>query len=145
MYDEVSAGAVLCRIKENTDIKYLILNYNYGHWDFPKGNIEQGETEIDTVHREISEETGITDLKILEGFREQISYRYRKKSKLVSKAVIYYLAETQSDKIILSFEHINYQWLDYEQSLKKLSFENSKNVLKLANQYLTDTHYIKQS
>lgn len=145
MYDEVSAGAVLCRIKENNDIKYLILNYNYGHWDFPKGNIEQGETEIDTVHREISEETGITDLKILEGFREQISYRYRKKSKLVSKAVIYYLAETQSDKITLSFEHINYQWLDFEQSLKKLSFENSKNVLKLANQYLTDAHYIKQS
>lgn len=145
MYDEVSAGAVLCRIKENNDIKYLILNYNYGHWDFPKGNIEQGETEIDTVHREISEETGITDLKILEGFREQISYRYRKKSKLLTKAVIYYLAETQSDKITLSFEHINYQWLDYEQSLKKLSFENSKNVLKSANQYLIDTHYIKQS
>lgn len=136
MYDEISAGAVLYLNDEGPEIKYLILNYSYGHWDFPKGNIEEGETELDTVFREISEETGITDIRIIQGFRQQISYKYRKKSKLVNKAVIYYLAETKSKQVVLSFEHNNFGWYTFDQALVKLSFENSKKVLRSANQVL---------
>ena len=66
MYDEISAGAVLYLKDEGPEIKYLILNYSYGHWDFPKGNIEAGETELETVFREIAEETGIKDVQIIE-------------------------------------------------------------------------------
>lgn len=137
MYDEISAGAVLYLNDEGSEIKYLILNYSYGHWDFPKGNIEVGETELETVFREISEETGITDIQIIEGFRQQISYKYRKKSRLVNKAVIYYLAETKSRQVVLSFEHNNFGWYSFDQALVKLSFENSKKVLRNANQLLS--------
>jgi 8-oxo-dGTP pyrophosphatase MutT (NUDIX family) len=139
MYDEVSAGAVLHIIDENFEIKYLILNYSYGHWDFPKGNIELGETETETIKREVMEETGIEDIKLIEGFRQQISYKYRKKSKLVNKSVIYYLAETNSNKVMLSFEHINFAWLNFNDALEKLSFDNSKRVLKNATEFLSNT------
>jgi bis(5'-nucleosidyl)-tetraphosphatase len=145
MYDEISAGAVLYLVDEHSEITYLILNYNYGHWDFPKGNMEIGETEIDTVFREVSEETGIIDIQIINGFRQQISYKYRKKSKLVNKAVIYYLAETKSKKVVLSFEHINFEWQTFEQALQKLSFENSRRVLRIANEFLLTTENIKKS
>ena len=105
MYDAVSAGAVLHTMDENFETKYLILNYSDGHGDFPKGNIEFGETEIETIKREVMEETGIEDIKLIEGFRQQVSSnKYRKKSKLVNKSVIYYLAETTSNKVILSFD-----------------------------------------
>jgi len=136
MYDEISAGAVLHTVDKNFDVNYLILNYSYGHWDFPKGNIESGESEIDTIKREIMEETGITDIKLIEGFRQQISYRYRKKSRLVNKTVIYYLAETKSIKVILSFEHVNFAWLNFDDALSTLSFDNSRKVLKNAKEYL---------
>ena len=139
MYDEISAGAVLYFVDENSEIMYLILNYNYGHWDFPKGNMERGETEVDTVFREVSEETGIKDIQIIKGFRQQ----YRKKSKLVNKAVIYYLAETISKKVVLSFEHINFEWQTFEQALQKLSFENSKRVLRMANELLLTAENMK--
>jgi 8-oxo-dGTP pyrophosphatase MutT (NUDIX family) len=139
MYDEVSAGAVLHIIDENFEIKYLILNYSYGHWDFPKGNIELGETETETIKREVMEETGIEDIKLIEGFRQQISYKYRKKSKWVNKSVIYYLAETNSNKVMLSFEHINFAWLNFNDALEKLSFDNSKRVLKNAKEFLSNT------
>jgi bis(5'-nucleosidyl)-tetraphosphatase len=139
MYDEISAGAVLHIVDENFEIKYLILNYSYGHWDFPKGNIESGETEIETIKREVMEETSIKDIKLIEGFRQQISYKYRKKSKTVNKTVIYYLAETRTNKVVLSFEHINFAWLDFNQALEKLSFDNSKKVLRNANEFLTAT------
>jgi bis(5'-nucleosidyl)-tetraphosphatase len=138
MYDEISAGAVLHLVDENFEINYLILNYSYGHWDFPKGNIESGETEIDTIKREVMEETGIVDIKLIEGFRQQISYKYRKKSKLVHKTVIYYLAETKSNKVVLSFEHVNFAWLNFNSALNKLSFENSKKVLKNAKEFLSN-------
>jgi 8-oxo-dGTP pyrophosphatase MutT (NUDIX family) len=137
MYDEISAGAVLHTIDENFEIKYLILNYSYGHWDFPKGNIERGETEIETIKREVMEETAINDIKLIEGFRQQISYKYRKKSKTVNKTVIYYLAETRTNKVVLSFEHINFAWLDFNHASEKLSFDNSKKVLRNANEFLT--------
>lgn len=145
MYDEISAGAVLYMVDDHSEIIYLILNYNYGHWDFPKGNMEIGETEIDTVFREVSEETGIKDLQIIDGFRQQISYKYRKKSKLINKAVIYYLAETNSKKVVLSFEHISFEWQTFEQALQKLSFENSKRVLRMANEFLLTTENMKRS
>ena len=137
MYDEISAGAVLHIVDENFEIKYLVLNYSYGHWDFPKGNIENGETEIETIKREVMEETAINDIILIEGFRQQISYRYRKKSKIVNKTVIYYLAETRTKKVVLSFEHINFAWLDFNHALEKLSFDNSKKVLTNANEFLT--------
>ena len=145
MYDEISAGAVLYLKKESPEIKYLILNYSYGHWDFPKGNIEAGETEIETVFREIAEETGIKDIQIIQGFRQQIEYKYRKKSKIVKKAVIYYLAKTKSSQVILSFEHNNFGWYSYDQAMVKLSFENSKKVLRSANQILLSTRDIKDT
>ncbi|MER5192481.1 MAG: NUDIX domain-containing protein [Candidatus Nitrosocosmicus sp.] len=138
MYDEISVGAVLHVMDENFEVNYLILNYSYGHWDFPKGNIENGETEIETIKREVIEETGIEDIKLIEGFRQQISYKYRKKSKLVNKSVIYYLAETKSNKVVLSFEHVNFAWLNFNNALEKLSFDNSKRVLKNAKEFLSN-------
>lgn len=143
MYDEISAGAVLFLNGEGTELMYLILNYSYGHWDFPKGNIEPGETETETVFREISEETGIQDIQIVDGFRQQISYKYRKKSKLIDKTVIYYLAETKSREVVLSFEHNNFGWYAFDQALEKLSFENSKRVLRVADQFLSTNKNIK--
>jgi bis(5'-nucleosidyl)-tetraphosphatase len=138
MYDEISAGAVLHVMDKNFEINYLILNYSYGHWDLPKGNIESGETEIETIKREVMEETGIIDITLIEGFRQQISYKYRKKSKLINKTVIYYLAETKSNKVVLSFEHVNFAWLNFKDAMDKLSFDNSKRVLKNAKEFLSN-------
>ncbi|MGN6709253.1 MAG: bis(5'-nucleosyl)-tetraphosphatase [Candidatus Nitrosocosmicus sp.] len=136
MYDEISVGAILYFVDSHLNINYLILNYSYGHWDFPKGNIETGETEIETIKREIMEETGIVDIRLVDGFREQISYKYKKRSKLVNKSVIYYIVETMSNKVILSFEHVDFSWLNFNDALNKLSFDNSKKVLKNANELL---------
>jgi len=72
---ECSAGAVLFSLDSTVcNIEYLLLNYTAGHWDFPKGNIETGEDEIDTARREIREETGIDDVEFLKDFKNKIQY-----------------------------------------------------------------------
>lgn len=149
---EKSVGAVVFR-REKKKIKYLLLQHPKsgiyrGHWDFPKGHIEKGESWQETLKREVKEETGITKIKIIPGFSTWVKYFYRargeeekerrKKGKGVNifKIVTYYLAETSQKKVKLSFEHKNYAWLEYKEALERITFKNSKEVLKKANLHL---------
>lgn len=137
MVREISAGAVIFR-RVNGEPVYLLLHYGSGHWDFVKGHIEKGETEKQTVVRETEEETGITDLKFIEGFRERIKYFFRRGKEVVYKEVVFYLAETKKEKVHLSFEHIGYIWLPYKDAINQLTFENARNILKKAHTYLSN-------
>ncbi|MEK6868936.1 MAG: NUDIX domain-containing protein [Nanoarchaeota archaeon] len=137
MKQEKSAGAIVFRKEEEP--KYLLLHYEAGHWDFPKGNIEEGETDIETVKREIEEETGIKDIEIVKGFKEKIQYYFKFEGELINKSVVFYLAKTDADNIKLSFEHIGFAWLSYDKAMDKLTFKNAKEILKKANDFLA-TH-----
>jgi len=134
MLRERSAGAILFRRdKDNRNvIYYLLLKYNH-HWGFPKGNIEKGETPRETAIREIEEETGIKDIKFIEGFEEKIEYIYYLNKNKIYKTVIFYLAETNTEDVKISFEHKDYIWATFKESLKLLSFENIKAILKKAH------------
>ena len=92
--NEISCGALVYCI-ENQDIKFLLLQYSQGHWDFPKGNKEKGETYLETTRREIKEETGICDIVFIDRFEKEISYKYGRQNEKISKKVIYFLAENQ--------------------------------------------------
>jgi bis(5'-nucleosidyl)-tetraphosphatase len=136
MIKEHSAGAVLYRYLTNVERKFLLLHYSSGHWDFPKGNIETGETEVDTVIREIFEETGITDLKFVEGFIQPIFYNYRRDGNLVQKKVSFYLAQTLTRNIKLSNEHQDFLWADYPSALSALTYRSARDILILANKFV---------
>ena len=132
---ERSAGAVVFH-KRGRKIEYLLLQYELGHWDFPKGHIEKGETEKDAASREITEETGIKDIIFLPGFQKEVKYFFKKNKKTILKTVIFYLAETKAKKVKISFEHTGYEWLSHSLALKKLTFANAKEILKSANNFL---------
>jgi len=133
LFNEKSAGCVLFQIDQGI-IKYLLLRYGLGHWGFPKGNIEMGEKEQDAGIREVHEETGISKIVLIDNFREKVHYIYKRQGKTIHKEVVYFLAKSNEKKVTLSFEHSEYKWLCYEDSLKQLSFENAKTVLMKANQ-----------
>lgn len=135
MPKEQSAGIVVFN-KKGSEIRYLLLHYQPGHWDFPKGHIEGRETEKETAIRETKEETGLEDIKIISGFREDIKYYFRAEGRTIFKTVAFFLAETNSEEIIISPEHIGYKWLAFESALKQLSFKNAKNILKKADEFI---------
>src|SRR5574338_211658 len=116
--------------------EYLLLNYTAGHWDFPKGNIERGELEKQAAVREIREETGITDVQFVDGFRMKIDYRYRHDRRLVHKEVILFLARTGTKQVVLSHEHIGFAWKKFQDALDSLTYRNSKNLLAAAHDFL---------
>jgi len=139
---EKSAGAVVFR-RENSKIFYLLLHYpgashraEKDYWDFPKGHIERGEKIEETVKREVFEETGLKDIEILPGFKETINYFFKFEGKNILKFVTFFLAQTKEKDVKISFEHIGYEWLPYEEAIKRLTFQNSREVLKKAHEFL---------
>ena len=133
---EKSCGAVV--FKRNDELQYLLLQYGAGHWDFVKGQMEAHESEKHTVRRELEEETGITDARFVKGFREKIHYYYRRGRKTIYKEVVYFLVEALSSKVKLSYEHVGYEWLDYRNAMKRLTFRNAKNIMKKARKCLEE-------
>ena len=134
MIHEKSCGAVV--FYKGDKVSFLLLQYEAGHWDFVKGNVEPNESEVDTVLRELTEETGIVATQTLDGFRERIQYFYRRQGETIQKEVVFYLIQADTQKVTLSFEHVGYIWLDYQHTLEKVTFKNAKDVLQKANTYL---------
>jgi len=139
---EKSCGAVIF-IKKSEETKYLLLNYAAGHWDFVKGNVEDNETEKQTVIRELKEETAIEDAQFLDGFKETIAYFYRRQGLTIHKEVVFFIMESHTDKVTLSFEHVGYIWLDYQHAMEKLNFKNAKDVLQKAHDFLNKKGIVK--
>ena len=136
MREQKSAGIVLFRNYSDKN-EFLLLNYPQGHWDFVKGKIEQNETSHETALRETKEETEITNIEFVDGFEESVEYDFRFKREDIHKKVIFFLAKTNEKNIKLSHEHSDYLWLEYNDALKKTTFENAKNVLTKANEFLS--------
>ena len=128
MIEERSAGAVLFSETDSGKI-FLLLNYPAGHWDFVKGNIEDMETLKQTALREIREETGIIDVEFIDGFEEKIEYHYQRDEDLIHKEVVFFLAKTKTIDVKISYEHLGFVWLSFDDTLKKLTYKNAKNVM----------------
>ena len=125
---ERSCGIVL--FHENN---VLLLKYKGGgHWDFPKGHIENNESETETALREVKEETGISEVTLFSDFREIIEYSFRKGRSTIKKQVIYFLGETEETNITLSHEHTNFLWVNSDNALHTITYQKSKSILNKA-------------
>ncbi len=128
--NEISCGIVVFHNKE-----FLILHYEEGHWDLPKGHVENNETHEETALRETKEETGL-DIKIIPGFKEQISYSFEQDNKIINKKVYFFVGKSNTKTVRLSDEHIGYEWLKYEEALNKVTYDTARRILKKAHEFL---------
>jgi len=136
MAQEKSCGTLVFRKEKNGTVKFLILHYNEGHWEFPKGHVEKNEKEEQTALRELKEETGIAECEMQDGFREEINYFFSSNGKKISKNVVFFLVFVRGSEVVLSDEHISFAWLNYEHAMKKLKFKNSQNLLTKAKEFI---------
>ena len=111
-----AAGAVVFR-RSDRGIRILLLRA-YKNWDFPKGLVEPGESELAAARREVEEETGLADLDYPFGeeFKETLPYSGNKVAR-------YYLAETDTEKLALPVspelgrpEHHEYRWVSFDEA-----------------------------
>lgn len=130
---EKSCGVVVFR-KENDNIEYLIIRQkNDSHWGFPKGHVEERETEDETAIREVKEETGLT-INILDNFRVTDKYFVKENT---MKEVVFFLGKAESDKVDIQPEEISdYKWADEGLAKQLLTYESSKKIMFKANIYI---------
>ena len=127
MKKEKSCGIVVF----NKD-KVLVIKHNKGHYGFPKGHVEENETEHETAIREVKEETNI-DATIIGDFREVITYSPKDK---VLKDVVYFLGIPTSFNIKRQEEEVSKAlFIDYEMALNLITHDDERNVLKKAIKY----------
>ncbi len=135
MKKEKSCGAVVYRRAEDGYEILLVKHINGGHWSFPKGHVENGETEYETAHREILEETGIS-VYLDDAFRETVTYSPLKD---VMKEVVYFAATpTRGEAAAQPEEITEARWVSAEQALELLTHDANKMVLKRAIEYIRD-------
>ena len=120
---------------------YLIIKSLNGDVGFPKGHMEPGESELETAIRELKEETGI-DVNVVQGFRRQIEYELRRMPDTIKQSV-YFLGECVSDNIVRQEAEVTEAgFVSYEDALKLLTFEETKNILEDAEKFLDKTKNI---
>lgn len=129
MTHEKSCGAIVYR-KHHGNIEILLIKHvNSGHWSFPKGHVESGETEVETARREIMEETGV-DVIIDPTFRETVQYFPRKDTQ---KIVVYFIAKARNYDFIPQEEEIaEIKWVDIGHATTVLTYENDKSIVNKA-------------
>ena len=133
MLKEKSCGALVF-LREGDKVDFLILKHRLGgHWSFPKGHVEQGESERQTALREIKEETGL-DVRLMEGFRQKVSYSPRPG---VSKDVVYFLASAPDSNTTMQEEEVReIRWIDESKCQEYLTYQNDRLLLSAAKRYL---------
>ena len=119
-------------------LRYPAINHRSGrdYWDYVKGHVEKGEKELETIVREAEEETGLRDLEFVDGLSYAMEYFFVFEGKKIFKIVNFRLALTKTKEIVLSDEHNDFAWIPYEEAYAALSFDNAKQVLKKANEFL---------
>jgi len=140
---EVSSGFVVYTIDRDR-ILYLLLRHPT-HWSFPKGHIEHKDNNdfITTAKREMIEETGIENFEIIDGFHKVLSYTFVKDNVEVTKDVHYFLARCfRKEPIKLSKEHSDFGWFPLRLAYIKLKFENTRELLLEAHEYIKKLHGI---
>jgi len=126
MRHEKSCGAIVYR-KSHGNIEILLIRHiNSGHWSFPKGHVEPGETEVETAIREIREETSI-DVIVDSTFRETVSYSPKRDTQ---KVVVYFIAKAKNYDFVPQAEEISeVRWVDIGHAANLLTYENDKNIV----------------
>lgn len=139
MLHEKSCGAIVYRkFHGNTEI-LLIKHINSGHWSFPKGHVENGETEIETAKREIKEETSI-DVIIDPTFRETVTYSPKKDT---VKVVVYFLARAKNVNFSPQEDEIaEIRWVDISYAGNILSYENDRTIVSRARNAIRNIHWL---
>jgi 8-oxo-dGTP pyrophosphatase MutT (NUDIX family) len=130
--EEVSAGGVVVRIENGRPV-FLLIRDSYRNWGFPKGHLETGETPDAAALREVSEETGLEDLR-LRGEIETIDWYFRFRGRLVHKVCHFFLMQTESETTSPQRDEgiTACRWESFERACSLVSYENARAVLRRA-------------
>jgi 8-oxo-dGTP pyrophosphatase MutT (NUDIX family) len=102
------------------------LKHQTQHWDIPGGRIQEGHTVLETLQREVEEETGVKKISNPEFFTSVVS-NFKDipvDGKLVGLILmVYKVSIPKNSKIALSHEHSAYEWVSSKEAATRLAYK----------------------
>lgn len=139
MAQDKSIGVIPVR-RDDNDFLFLLVHQVVGHWAFPKGHPDLGETEFETALRELGEETGISKCKIVEDFRYTQTYSFVENAETINKEVVFFIGFVSNDEIkIMEDEIQSFAWLSFDECMERLTYNESRTMLGTAHQHIKET------
>ena len=137
---EPTAGGIVWRRNEKTkEIEILLIQDAKDRWTIPKGHIEEGENARDTAEREIREETGLQQMKVM-SWLGKINFRYRRQNSLVLMTTQIYLVQAMGDTNKLKKEDWmnGIDWLAASEALERIEYEDIGKIILLGLKKIRD-------
>ncbi len=130
---EPTSGGIIFRRDNNGGVEILLIQDGKDRWTIPKGHIEEGETAEQTTKREISEESGLSNVEIL-GWLGKINFRYRRIDKLVLMTTQIYLVRANGDTDAIKKEEWmnDIKWFKFNDALDAIEYEDIGKLMLLA-------------
>ncbi len=132
---EPTAGGVIFRMAANnpSQVEILLIQDSKNRWTIPKGHIEDGETARETAKREITEETGLQEMKVLD-WLGKINFRYRRGNSLVLMTTEIFLVKAVGNTNDIKPEKwmSNLGWMSSQDALDKIEYEDIGKLILLA-------------
>lgn len=135
MKHDFSFGIIPARIWRK-QWQVLLVHHHAGHWAFPKGHPEPGESPQQTAERELFEETGLKVEAYLSNQTLLEHYFFQHQHQLIEKKVEYFVALVSGNVIIQVEEIQDSKWLPLDQAQKILTFKASKSLCLQAQEIL---------
>ncbi len=133
--EERSYGVIPFR-RNGAEWDVLLIRHHSGHWSFPKGRAEKGESELEAARREFEEETGITDYRIDAGAVFKESYRIRRDREM-SKTVAYFVGIVNKAEVRIQAEEISeYKWVRAAEAEAQITYPEARRILADARRHL---------
>ena len=130
---EPTAGGIIFRRSAKTkEIEILLIQDAKNRWTIPKGHIEEGETAKETAAREITEETGLQEMKVM-NWLGKINFRYRRGSSLVLMTTEIFLVQAlgKTDELKPEDWMNGIQWFPATEALDKIEYEDIGKIILL--------------
>jgi len=136
---ETSAGGIVYRMATDDDGRarplYLLIRDSYRNWGFPKGHLETNEPADVAALREVQEEAGVQELRMV-GRVDTIDWFFRFRGRLIHKVCHFFLMESGSPATSPQRAEgiTECRWVPYDEALKAVSYANAREVLRRANE-----------
>jgi ADP-ribose pyrophosphatase YjhB (NUDIX family) len=137
---EYTAGGIVWRRDAKTKVlEILLVQDAKDRWTIPKGHIEEGENPRETAEREIKEETGIKEMKMM-SWLGKINFRYRRQNSLVLINMQVYLVQALGNTNRLKKEEWmnGIQWMPANKALELIEYEDIGKIILLGLKKIRD-------
>jgi ADP-ribose pyrophosphatase YjhB (NUDIX family) len=138
--EPTSGGMVFRRNKKNNQVEILLIQDAKDRWTIPKGHIEEGESAKETAEREIREETGLQEMKVM-NWLGKINFRYRRGTSLVLMTTEIFLVQARGDTNKLKPEDWmnGIKWFSSKEALDKIEYEDIGKIILLGLKKIRQT------